>query len=115
MRLDFSQTRIFLRPGYIDMRKAINGLSLLTEQEMGLNPFSGSLFLFCGKSRRILKAIYWDRNGFCLWQKRSEKEKFPWPISSESVRELSETEINMLLDGIDFFHVHRSMRYEKSG
>jgi len=67
MKLDFSQTRIFLRPGFIDMRKAINGLSLMTEMEMGMDPFSGSLFLFCGKSRRILKAIYWDRNGFCLW------------------------------------------------
>jgi transposase len=83
--------------------------------EMGMDPFSGSLFLFCGKSRRILKAIYWDRNGFCLWQKRIEKEKFPWPVSTERARELSGTEIKMLLDGIDFFNAHTSIRYGKSG
>jgi transposase len=115
MKFDFSQTRIFLRPGFIDMRKAINGLSLMAETEMGMNPFSGSLFFFCGKSRRIVKAIYWDRNGFCLWQKRIEKEKFPWPVSLEATRELSEEEITMLLDGIDFFSAHKSVRYEKNG
>lgn len=50
------------------MRKAINGLIILVEQEMQLNPFEKNIFLFCGISKRNLKVLFWDRNGFCLWQ-----------------------------------------------
>ncbi len=71
---DLSKIAIYIRPGFTDMRKQINGLSIMAEDEMNLNTGSGSLFLFCNKSRRVLKSIYWDRNGFCLWQKKLGKE-----------------------------------------
>jgi transposase len=115
MRLDFSGTRIFLRPGTTDMRKAVNGLTTLAESVMGGDPFSGALFLFCGKTRRILKAVYWDRNGFCLWQKRLERDRYPWPDTKEAVRELNSGEIAMLLDGVDFFRAHERISFEKAG
>ncbi len=60
--------RVFVRPGATDMRKQINGLALAVEQLMQANIFEPSLFLFCNSERRILKALYWDRTGFCLWQ-----------------------------------------------
>jgi transposase len=61
--------RLFVRPGPTDMRKQINGLAIMVEQQLEKNPFEdGALYLFCNKERRILKALYWDVTGFCLWQ-----------------------------------------------
>ena len=51
--------------------------ALIVSEEQAMDPFSGSLYLFCNRRRTILKAVYWDLNGFCLWQKRLEKQKFP--------------------------------------
>jgi len=82
MIFDFENIDIYIRPGITDMRKAVNGLSLTVQQEMSLDPFSESLFLFCNRERKIIKALYWDRNGFCLWQKRLEKHRYPWPSPS---------------------------------
>jgi transposase len=62
--------RVYLAVGSTDMRKAINGLSILVEQAMDLDPFSGDLFVFCNRKRTIVKILYWDHNGFCLWHKR---------------------------------------------
>ena len=73
MILDFSRYRFFVRPGVTDLRKAINGLTVLVQNEMKNDPFSKSLFLFCNRQRKLLKIVYWDVNGFCLWQKRLEK------------------------------------------
>ena len=70
-----SPTRVFIAPGVTDMRKAINGLSLLVTDQMELDPFSGHLFAFCNRKRDMVKILYWDRNGFCLWQKRLEKDR----------------------------------------
>jgi len=58
---------VYLAVGSTDMRKAINGLCLLVEQAMGLNPFSGDLFVFCNRRQNIIKILYWDNNGFCLY------------------------------------------------
>ena len=74
---DLSRVPIFIRPGVTDMRKAINGLSIIATEQMEKDPLSGALFLFCNRYRRIMKALYWDRNGFCLWQKKLEKHRFP--------------------------------------
>jgi len=65
--------RVYLALGATDMRKAINGLSVLVEQAMDLDPFSGDLFVFCNRRHTILKILYWDANGFCLWHKRLEE------------------------------------------
>lgn len=115
MKLAIGESRVFIRPGFMDMRKAVNGLTACVSSAMGHDPFSDALFLFCGKTRRIIKAVYWDRNGFCLWQKRLERDSFPWPESEEAARELSGEELMMLLDGIDFFHAHTAISFEKAG
>lgn len=114
MKIDFEATRIFIKPGTTDMRKAANGLSSMAQTAMEMDPFSGSIFLFCSRNRKLLKAFYWDRNGFCLWQKRLERDRFPWPDTEEKARELRVDEVAMLLDGIDFFHAHRAVSYGKA-
>ncbi len=65
--LSVQKARIWVRPGPTDMRKQINGLAVAVEKLMELSPFEPGLYLFCNAERRILKALYWDRNGFCLW------------------------------------------------
>ena len=58
--------RVYLALGATDMRKSIDGLSILVSQQLQLDPFAGHLFGFCNRSRTIIKLLYWDRNGFCL-------------------------------------------------
>jgi transposase len=110
---DFSKVRIFIRPGHTDMRKAINGLAVMVSEDMNGDPLSGGLYLFCNRQRKNMKALYWDRNGFCLWQKKLEKHKFPWPNTDEGARELTREELDLLLKGIDFFHAHTKLKFSK--
>jgi len=96
-----TNVRVFLAPGSTDMRKAINSLSILVEDSLRLDPFSGHLFVFCNRGRKILKILYWDRNGFCLWQKRLEKHRFKWPQSRDEVMEIGTRELSFILEGLD--------------
>ena len=108
-----ANTRVFLAAGSTDMRKAINGLSLLVEGQMELDPFCGHLFVFCNRGRTIVKILYWDRNGFCLWQKRLEKHRFKWPDTRAEVLEIQARELGFVLEGLDLESVrpHKSLHY----
>jgi transposase len=72
--MDFSDVPIYLHRAPVDFRKAINGLSIIVDNEMGHSIFDDGLFVFCNKGRDKLKVLYWDKTGFCLWQKRLEGE-----------------------------------------
>jgi len=111
MIFDLSKMRIFLRPGVTDLRKAANGLSVLVQEAMKQDPFSGSVYLFCNNDRKLLKAVYWDKTGFWLSQKRLEKNRFPWPAGETEARELTAEELQMLLAGIDFFKAHKELHF----
>ncbi len=114
IHLELGAARIFVRPGATDMRKQINGLVLLVQEQMQLSPFEAALFVFCNAQRRVLKAVYWDRTGFCLWCKRLEKGRFPWPrTAAEARREIDVKQLRMLLIGIDFWHEHEELRYRE--
>jgi transposase len=102
---------IYLAVGSTDMRKAINGLSILVEQAMDLNPFSGDLFVFCNRPRTIIKILYWDHNGFCLWHKRLEKHKFKWPNTRQDVITIGAKQLSWLLAGLDFTSAHQRLQY----
>jgi len=110
MSPDLLKCRIFVSAGITDMRKSINGLSAMVSEQMELNPLGGDLFLF-SNGGKLLKALYWDRNGFCLWQKRLEKHRFPWPKAGNSVVELSDQQLKWLLAGIDFFNAHEELKF----
>jgi transposase len=112
MTADLNNVRIFIRPGYTDLRKAVNGLAVLIEQQMAGAPFSGDVYLFCNRERKLLKALWWERNGFWLSQKRLEEERYPWPHTEEAVKELSAEELSMLLRGINFFKAHKTLYYK---
>jgi transposase len=95
-----STARVYLATGVTDLRKSINGLSILVAEQLELDPFSGYFFCFCNRKQDQVKVLYWDRNGFCLWQKRLERERFRWPQSTGDVIDLHGRELSWLLDGL---------------
>ena len=112
MTYDFSGTEpVFIALGATDMRKSINGLSLLVEEQFELNLFSGSYFAFCNRKRDIVKILYWADNGFCIWMKRLENDVFRWPESEQDVVEVSQTALGWLLQGLDLQQAHRRLSY----
>ena len=70
MKMFVEPADIYLYMDIVDLRKQINGLIVVVEQDMGLNPFRDALFVFCNKKRDKVKILYWDKTGFALWYKR---------------------------------------------
>jgi transposase len=97
----FSGIKVFLALGITDMRKSINGLSIIVEKHFDLDPFSGHLFVFCNRRRNIMKILYWDRNGFCLWHKRLEKHYFKWPKKAGEIIPIGQRELMWLIEGLE--------------
>jgi len=105
---------VFLCRDIVDFRKGINGLSILVEEALCLDLFSEQLFVFCNRKRNMVRILYWERNGFCLWQKRLEKAKFKWPRKSDlEIITLTGQQINWLLDGYDVMKMkpHDELKY----
>ena len=113
--MNFSDVPIYLHRVPVDFRKAINGLSIIVDNEMGHSIFDDGLFVFCNKRRDKLKVLYWDKTGFCLWQKRLEKAKFSWPKKHDNSIILWNTEqLNWLLRGFDVSKIkaHDQLKYK---
>lgn len=108
-----AHTRIYLAVGVTDMRKAINGLSILVEDQMQLDPFSGHMFVFCNRRKNMIKILYWDRTGFALWHKRLEKHVFTWPESTQDVLPIDSRQLDWLLEGLDIGlkSSHKALNY----
>ena len=102
----------------VDFRKSIGGLSALVEQQLQMNPFDDALFVFVNRQRDKIKALYWHRNGFCLWYKRLEKERFAWPAlqASQQTCTLSMRELEWLLEGFDLWRnrPHQTLHYQNT-
>jgi transposase len=113
MKLDFSHTRIIIKPGTTNMQYSRDQLLEIVKSIMKEDPFSGAVFLFCNRSRKILKMIWWDRTGFWVAQKRLEKERWPWPDTQKQVRQLNMDQIEMLLKGVDFFKGHEELHFSE--
>jgi transposase len=105
--------RVFLAIGHTDMRKSINGLSVLVAQNLEKDPLSGHLFAFCNKRRNMVKILYWDRNGFCLWHKRLEKQFFRWPKDEKEICEIDHRQLDWLLEGLEIHqqNAHHRLSY----
>jgi len=96
-----SVNQVYLASGVTDMRKSINGLSIIVSEMLDHNPFAGSVFVFCNRHRDKLKILYWEHNGFWLYYRRLDKGKFQWPTHLEQKTvALSLRELHWLLDGL---------------
>jgi transposase len=106
--------KVYLGLGATDMRKSIDSLSIMVSEYLNRNPFSGHLFVFCNRRRTILKILYWDRNGFCLWHKRLEHDRFRWPEAEKQVHEISSRELRWLVEGLDIeqAQAHGNFEYQ---
>lgn len=111
--MQFNITSCYIRPGYTDLRRGINGLMETVLGEMELHPKGGALFLFCGRNRRMMKMLYWGGDGFWMFQKRLHTTTFPWPNSELEALKISEAELALLLKGIDFWRSHPILLAEK--
>lgn len=97
-----SNTRIWLAAGVTDMRRGFNTLAAQAQTVLKEDPFSGHLFVFRGKRGDLLKIIWWDQQGGCLFYKRFERGRFVWPRAKEGKVSLSASQLSMLLEGIDW-------------
>ena len=96
-----ASVRIFLWRGATDLRRSYDALSAMVRDRVGEDPLSGHLFVFCNRRRTQVKVLYWDRDGFAVWQKRLERGTFRVaPGLAESRQELPMAEFHCLLEGI---------------
>lgn len=111
-----SDVSVYLYADPVDMRKSIDGLSALVEQEMALSPFADAVFVFCNRGRDKIKILCWERNGFIVWYKRLEKQRFHWRRDSGGITNLDGYVLNSLLDGLDIWGTkgHQSLDYDSS-
>ena len=97
-----ASTRIWLAAGVTDMRKGYDGLSSLVEKTLGQDPFNGHLFVFRGRRGDLVKVIWWDGQGACLFCKRLEKGRFVWPSPVDGKVVVTQAQLAMLLEAIDW-------------
>jgi len=93
---------IYLVTGNTDMRKSINGLSLIVSDVLDMDPLNRAWFIFCNRQRDKLKILFWDTNGFWLYYRRLEKGRFKWPRVTDETEAItiSQHQLNWLLSGL---------------
>ena len=95
--------QVWLATGFTDMRKGFDGLAALVQDHLRRDPFSGQAFVFRGRQGRLIKVLWWDGQGLCLFAKRLEKGRFVWPAAaSGAAAMLTPAQLAMLLEGIDW-------------
>lgn len=105
-----SGTRVWLAAGVTDMRKGFTGLAALTEKILRLDPYSGHLFVFRGRRGDLIKVIWYDGQGACLFAKRLERGRFVWPSPADGKVVVTPAQLAMLLEGIDWRAPQRTWR-----
>jgi transposase len=107
--------KVWLAAGVTDMRKGFGGLSALAQNVLQQDPFSGHLFVFRGRRGDLIKLIWFDGQGACLFSKRLEKGRFVWPSAASGTITLSPAQLSMLLEGIDWRMPARTWRPMTAG
>lgn len=109
--------KVHLALGYTDMRKGIDGLAMLVQGVLRQDPFSGHLFAFRGRRANLLKILFWDGSGLCLFTKRLEQGIFLWPLDVEAgeALPLTSAQLAKLIDGIDWRAPERHWRPAVAG
>ena len=99
--LNITVDYVFLACGFTDMRKSVDGLAAIVQQNFQLDPFSNNLFIFCGRRHDRLKALLWRGDGFLLLYKRLDNGRFRWPQKQEDVISITDQQLRWLLEGLD--------------
>lgn len=108
-------TRIYLACGCTDMRKGLDGLAMLAQETLREDPFSGAVFIYRGKRGDLVKALWFDGQGLCLFAKRLERGRFVWPSAQNGSVSLTAAQLAMLLEAIDWRAPLRTWRPRLAG
>jgi len=109
------ETRVWLASGPTDMRRGFDGLALLVQETLKRDPHCGHLFVFRGKRGGLVKILWHDGQGMCLFAKRLEKGRFIWPSPAEGVVAITPAQLGYLLEGIDWRAPRRTWVPEAAG
>lgn len=110
-----SKTRVWLAAGVTDMRKGFHGLSALAEKVLKADPWCGHLFVSRRRRGDLIKVIWWDGQGACLFSKRLERGRFVWPSPTDGKVSVTPAQLAMLLEGIDWRTPQRTWRPQTAG
>lgn len=97
-----SGVRVWLATGHTDMRRGFDGLALLVQERLNRDPHSGHLFVFRGRRGDLIKVLWWDGLGLCLFAKRLERGRFLWPSPADGAVTIAPAQLGYLLEGIDW-------------
>ena len=103
-----SHTKIWIAAGVTDLRRGFSGLSALVQTKLEQNPLSGQVFIFRGRRGDLVKLIWFDGDGLCLFAKRLERGRFIWPQATGGSISLTRAQLSMLLEGIDWRRPERT-------
>ena len=95
-------TQIWIAAGVTDLRRGFTGLSATIQTTLNENPFSGHVFVFRGRRGDLIKLLWFDGDGLCLFSKRLERGRFIWPQATDGTALLTRAQLSMLLEGIDW-------------
>jgi transposase len=107
--------RVWLATGHTDMRKGFDGLALLVQEKLKHDPHSGQLFVFRGRRGSLLKVLWHDGQGMCLFAKRLERGRFIWPSLADGTVTITPAQLGYLLEGIDWRAPQRTWRPQSAG
>ena len=91
---------VYIALGYTDLRRGIDGLAAIVQERFELDPFTNTLFLFCGRRKDRIKGLLWEGDGFLLLYKRLEAGSFQWPRTGEEARQLTPQQYRWLMEGL---------------
>ena len=106
--------KIWVAAGVTDLRRGFTGLSATIQTALKENPFSGHVFVFRGRRGDLIKLLWWDGDGLCLFAKRLERGRFIWPQATDGTALLTRAQLSMLLEGIDWRRPQRTHTPEVS-
>ena len=110
-----SGVRVWLATGRTDMRKGFDGLALVVQEVLRHDPHGGHLFVFRGRRGDLIKVLWHDGQGMCLFAKRLEKGRFIWPSPADGVVAITPAQLGYLLEGIDWRAPRRTWVPEAAG
>lgn len=110
-----SNTQIWIAAGVTDLRRGFDGLSALVQNKLEKSPLSGQVFIFRGRRGDLVKLLWFDGDGLCLFSKRLERGKFIWPPATEGSVSLTRAQLSMLLEGIDWRRPQRTWDRQLAG
>jgi transposase len=107
-----AESRIWIAAGVTDLRRGFTGLSAAVQLVLDLDPFAGHVFVFRGRRGDLVKLLWWDGDGLCLFSKRLERGRFIWPKAESGTVSLTRAQLSMLLEGIDWRQPARTWKPE---